>query len=265
MFVTAVAGAQFYSLLNFWPLECQTFFGPSPHAIARTVIPFGFSVALGVIIVNWGLSILHGANRELLVLSSCMMTAGIGALAAVTPTRRALGIGVSVLGGFGVGGIIIPAAIILTIISPDEVIATVTALNLSARLIGGSIGYAIYYNIFENKLAAVLPATVGAAAAGAGLPLAEIPALVGALVAKNITAIALLPGITPAIIQAAEVAVEGSFVEAFKRVYLVSIAFGGSAVLASLFVGDIRKYMVGRVAVEYAGWGNWDKKPAQQS
>ena len=178
------------------------------------------------------------------------MTAGVGALAAVNEGNRAVGVGVSVLGGFGVGGIIIPAAVILTIISPDEVIATVTAINLSARFIGGSVGYAVYFNIFENKLADVLPTTVAVAATTAGLPLAEVPSLVGALLAQNVTALGLIPGISPAILLAAEGAVQDSYIEGFKKVYLVSIAFGGAAIVASIFLGDIRKYMVSRVAVD---------------
>jgi hypothetical protein len=104
LFITGVAGANFYSLLNFWPLEAQTLYGPDPHRVARTIIPFGYAVASGVIFVNIGLSWLHGANRELLVISSAMMTAGVGALAAVNTGNQGLGIGVSVLGGFGVGG-----------------------------------------------------------------------------------------------------------------------------------------------------------------
>ena len=126
MFITGVAGANFYSLLNFWPLEAQTLFGPNPHRVARTIIPFGYAVASGVIFIDWGLSFFHGANRELLVICSAMMTAGVGALAAVNTGNQGLGIGMSVLGGFGVGGylmccpwlimnrIIIPAAVILT-------------------------------------------------------------------------------------------------------------------------------------------------------
>jgi Fungal trichothecene efflux pump (TRI12) len=250
LFITAVAGANFYSLLNFWPLEAQILFGTTPHEVARTIIPFGYAVASGVIFVNWGLSILHGANRELLVISSAMMTAGIGALAAVNPTNRALGIGVSVLGGFGVGGIIIPAAVIMTIVSPDEIIATVTAINLSVRFIGGSVGYAIYFNIFENKLADVLPTIVGGAALSAGLPLDQVPTLLEDIVAQNTTALTLIPGITPTILLAVEGAVKDAYVQGFRKVYLVSIAFGGAAVIASLFLGNIRKYMVNRVAVD---------------
>jgi hypothetical protein len=250
LFITAVAGANFYSLLNFWPLECQQLYGPNPHAVARTVVAFGYSVALGVILVNWGLSVFNGANRELLVISSVLMTAGVGALAAVNQNNPGLGIGMSFLGGLGVGGIIVPAAVILTIISPDEVIATVTAITLSIRLIGGSIGYAIYFNVFENKLHDVIPTLVGTAVVKAGLPLAQVSQFVTALVAQNTTAIAQVKGITPAILIAAQDAVKDSYVEGFKMIYYVSIAFGGAAVIASLFLGDIRKYMVDRVAVD---------------
>ena len=97
---------------------------------------------------------------------------------------------------------------------------------------------------------AVIPTIVGTAVVEAGLPLAQVSDLIGALVAQNTTALGEIPGITSAILLAAEGAYQESYVEGFKRVYLVSIAFGGAAVVASLFLGDIRKYMVSRVAVD---------------
>jgi Fungal trichothecene efflux pump (TRI12) len=189
-------------------------------------------------------------NRELLLISSVFMTAGIGAMAAVNDTNPSLGIGMSFLGGFGVGGIIVPAAVILTIVSPDEVIATITAITLSVRLIGGSIGYAIYFNVFETKLTSVFPEIVGTAVIKAGLPISELVPFLTALSVKNTTAIAEMHGLTPAILEAAQVGVNAAYAVAFKQIYLVSIAFGGAAILASLFLGDIRKYMVDRVAVQ---------------
>lgn len=44
-----------------------------------------------------------------------------------------------------------PASIITTIICPDDLIATVSALTLSTRVIGGSVGYCAYYNVFVSK------------------------------------------------------------------------------------------------------------------
>jgi hypothetical protein len=52
-----------------------------------------------------------------------------------------------IIGGFGIGGIVVPASIITTIICPDDLIATIAALTLSIRVIGGAVGYAVYYNV----------------------------------------------------------------------------------------------------------------------
>lgn len=48
------------------------------------------------------------------------------------------------IAGLGIGGILVPASIITTIVCPDDLIATVTALTLAIRVVGGSIGYAIF-------------------------------------------------------------------------------------------------------------------------
>ena len=60
---------------------------------------------------------------------------------------------VLIIGGLGIGGIVVPASIITTIICPDELIATVTALTLAIRVIGGALGYCIYYNVRSAHLA----------------------------------------------------------------------------------------------------------------
>lgn len=55
------------------------------------------------------------------------------------------------IAGLGIGGIVVPASIITNIICPDELIATVTALTLAVRVLGGAIGYCVYYNVFSQK------------------------------------------------------------------------------------------------------------------
>jgi hypothetical protein len=247
LLITALSGSAFWSLAGFWPYECQQLFGPNSYYVAQLVVGYGISTILGIILINFALSYFGGRIRELLTLSSCIMVAGIGALAAVNQNTPNLGVGLTFLGALGCGGILQPAATILTIVSPDEFIATVTALTLSVRLVGGSIGYAIYFNVLQHKLSNILPGNVGTAVAEAGLPLDQIPAFLGAFFGKNGTALA---GYATAILIAAEEATKESYVAGFKIVYLVSIAFGGSAVIACLFLDDIKKYMVDRVAVD---------------
>ena len=52
-----------------------------------------------------------------------------------------------IIAGLGIGGVIVPASIMTMIISPDDLIATVAALTLTVRVLGGAIGYAVYYNV----------------------------------------------------------------------------------------------------------------------
>lgn len=40
-----------------------------------------------------------------------------------------------------------------------------------------------------------------------------------------------------------------AYSDAYKYVYLVSIAFGGVSIIAALFLGDISKYMDDHIAV----------------
>lgn len=65
------------------------------------------------------------------------------------------------IAGLGIGGILVPASIITTIVCPDDLIATISALTLAIRVVGGSIGYAIYYNVFYNKFVPILTKKVG--------------------------------------------------------------------------------------------------------
>ena len=175
------------------------------------------------------------------------MTAFVAGLASVTPNTPARGIVLSFFAGLGVGGLLLPAATILTIITPDEVIATITAATVSIRLVGASIGYSVYFNVLENKLAKILAPNVGTAAAEAGLPSSEIPAFLGAYLQGNTTALATYP---LAVIGAATDAYKDSYAQAFKLVYLASIPFGVTAIICCLFLRDIRKYMTNRVAVD---------------
>jgi hypothetical protein len=175
------------------------------------------------------------------------MAAGVAGLAAVKPGTIGLMVGLSTLGSLGVGGTIQPAVTMLSIISPDETIATISAASISARLTGATIGYAVYFNIFQMKISQ-LPSVITKAAVRTGLPLNETTTkFVSAVVSNNITVLSQFP---PLIVEAAQEAQLDTYLEGFKMIYLVSIVFGGGAIIASFFLRDIRPYMVDRIAVQ---------------
>jgi hypothetical protein len=87
----------------------------------------------------------------LMVASTIMMTVGTGCMSLARLDNIGPVIVILIVAGLGIGGILVPASIITTIVCPDDLIATVSALTLSIRVLGGSIGYAVYYNVFYNK------------------------------------------------------------------------------------------------------------------
>ena len=74
-------------------------------------------------------------------------TLGIGALSVAKIDNLKVHWIILIVAALGIGGIVVPASIITTIICPDDLIATVAALTLAIRVIGGAIGYCVYYNV----------------------------------------------------------------------------------------------------------------------
>lgn len=254
----------------FWPTQAFNVYGHDPVGVGIRGIPVGFSILAGAVIVLWCLSVFRGRNKELMIVSSILMTAGKfpglhqhAFLLTSTPGCGALGCatrfnlptlwGLLVLAGLGIGGIVVPASIITTIICPDDLIATVTALTLAIRVIGGSVGYCIYYNVFLNKFIPKVTTLIG------GTMIYELGITNKTLIGEAIgyTAISILPllqtipGIAgnqtayDMVVLAGQVA----YADSYKYVYYTSTAFGAISIIAACFLGDIGKYMDDHVAV----------------
>ncbi|KAL9102622.1 MAG: hypothetical protein Q9187_009103 [Circinaria calcarea] len=237
----------------FWPTQAFNVYGHDPVGVGIRGIPVGFAVLAGACIVLWLLSVFRGHNKELMIVSSVLMTAGCGSLAVGRVDNLYQLWGLLVLAGLGIGGIVVPASIITTIICPDDLIATIAALTLAIRVIGGSIGYCVYYNVFLNKFVPMATHYIGGA-------------MVSKLGIKNVTyigeAIALtgeslleelktIPGIGNNETAYAIVVAAGriAYAESYKYVYLASIVFGAVSIVAACFLGDISQYMDDHVAV----------------
>jgi len=125
----------------FWPTQAFNVYGHNPVGVGIRGLPVGFGILTGAFICLWLLSLFRGHNKSLMIVSSVMMTAGCGGLAVGNADNLYKMWGILVVASLGIGGIVVPASIMTTIICPDDLIATVAALTLSIRVIGGSIGY----------------------------------------------------------------------------------------------------------------------------
>jgi hypothetical protein len=252
LIITFISGANFFSVLLFWPTQAFNVYGHDPIGVGLRGLPIGFSILAGAVIVLWLLSVFRGGNRMLMLISSCMMTAGCGALAAARIDNINAVYGILVVAGLGIGGIVVPASIITTIICPDDLIATIAALTLSIRVLGGAIGYTTYYNVFYNKFVPILKVSVPLAAIKAGVDNFTSVVLAAELTGSSlINEILYLPGVDGNVTKWNAIVLAGqeAYAEAYPYVYYTSIAFGAVAIIASAFLGDISKYMDDHVAV----------------
>ena len=137
--------------------------------------------------------------------------------------------------------------------TPQDLIATVAALTLAIRVIGGSIGYSTYYNVFISKFTPNAIHYIGGAME-LELGITNPKAIETAIVltgASLLEELKLIPGIAgndtawEIVVGAGQIA----FAESYRWVYLVSIAFGGVSIIAACFLGNIDQYMDDHVAV----------------
>lgn len=129
---------------------------------------------------------------------------------------------------------------------------TPTHRTLSIRVIGGSIGYSIYYNIFSQKFVPYAQEYIGGVLVQANI---TSPAIIGEVILLTSTAllddIKLIPGIAgnDALYNAVVAAGQVAYAASYRYVYLTSIAWGCIAIIASLFLEDIGEFMDDHVAV----------------
>jgi hypothetical protein len=235
--------------------------GDDPLGIGIRSLPIGFGIIGGAVICLLLIPITKGRIRALMIFFTALMTAGTGAVAVATPHNLNAIYAIITFAAIGVGGVIIPSSIIAQIACPDELIATITAITLSIRYIGGAIGFAVYSNLFFHKVTEHLTEIVAkktlaaqfiinpTTPAGLGM-IAHVTELVGNARFNEIKQIlATSPTVLrrdayPLIIASAQEA----FALAYKWPYYVSIAFGSLCFILSFFVGDIGPLLTAQIA-----------------
>ncbi|KIX04561.1 uncharacterized protein Z518_05431 [Rhinocladiella mackenziei CBS 650.93] len=241
LIITFISGANFFSVLLFWPTQAFNVYGHDPVGVGVRGIPIGLSILAGACVVLWLLSVFKGQNKLLMILSSALMTAGTGAMAvADIDNLNALWI-ILIIAGFGIGGIVVPASIITTIICPDDLIATMAALTLAVRVVGGAIGYAVYYNVFVNNFTSNAIHYIGGAMV-LELGITDPHAIETATEYTGdslLEPLKTLPGIGNnetaymIVVRAGQMAYAAAYAAAYKYVYYTSIAFGAVSILAA--------------------------------
>jgi hypothetical protein len=76
LLITFISGANFFSVLMFWPTQAFNVYGHDPIGVGLRGLPIGFAIMIGACIVLVLLSVTRGKIRMLMVGSTITMTAG---------------------------------------------------------------------------------------------------------------------------------------------------------------------------------------------
>lgn len=157
-----------------------------------------------------------------------------------------------IFGLIGVGGVLFPNQLVVTVITPDDLLATITSLTFAVRGVSQVVALALLQNrlvarVTANAYTYIVPAalTVGIFDEGA------ILALVNNLTAVPFHEYAkLLPELdTVANYDLLHAATVEAFGKSFPILYYIGLAFGVAACIASVFMGNVSEYMDKHIAV----------------
>lgn len=157
-----------------------------------------------------------------------------------------------ILALIGVGGVVVPNQVIITVITPDDLIASVAALTIGLRAQAQVIGLALFYNQFVSEVSKNALKTIVPAAIKLGLfNVHEIETFVRGLTAQPVrTWTSLIPALSdPANVEFMRRASAACFLKSLNHVYLITIAFGVTACIASMCIGSVTQYMDNHVAI----------------
>lgn len=117
--------------------------------------------------------------------------------------------------------------------TPMELISTTTGLVLAVRNVGGTVGLAVYNAVYNHGIASNLAPKVAAVTLPLGLPKTSLVSLTAAIKSGDPQTLSVIPGITPEIIAAAGLALQETYVIAFRYVWVTAGAFSTAALVGN--------------------------------
>jgi hypothetical protein len=108
----------------------------------------------------------------------------------------------------------------------------------------------VYVVILSNRLAQTIPAQVPPALTEAGLPASSVASFLTALTSGSAAAFEAVQGLTPAIQAIGARAYQNANADAYKTVYLSTLAFSGVGIILTFFSPIVDHLLNGDVTIQ---------------
>ncbi|KAG9665024.1 hypothetical protein KCU95_g6703, partial [Aureobasidium melanogenum] len=145
--------------------------------------------------------------------------------------------------GLGLDAAISNVTTIAQLSAPPALIAVTSGLIAGVRSFGGSVALPIFNSVYKSTSSKHIGPNVIAAVVPLGLPKSSLQALAEALAANNAEAVAKIPGMTPQITAAAEMAVKRTFLLSYRYVWVIMACFSLVGTVAAFFLKNTKEDM----------------------
>lgn len=158
-------------------------------------------------------------------------------MAVATPYNKATAIALVFIGLFATGWNETLAIATITVSLKDQnEIGSAGGVAGGMRMGISAVLSAMYTTILTSRLGETIPAQMPPALVSAGLPTSSIADFIAAFTAGDTTALEAVNGVTNAIIAAGTVAYKKASSDAFRTVFLSTIAVNGIGIILTFFV-----------------------------
>ncbi|KIW00482.1 uncharacterized protein PV09_08005 [Verruconis gallopava] len=234
----AIGSCVYYSMNVLWPAQIGVLYETSVMNVGWWSCVIGAGAVIGQTLCGALVRVLRKQKWQLVFTTLCLV-AFTGGMAAATTKTRSMALAFVLLASIALGYLENTAFTIASFCLPPGDLGLALGLLGCVRSSIATVASAVFQTVLSNKLTTNLPKYVTPAATNAGLPPSSLPELFKALTTGNFTSV---PGITPEITAAAAAANQTAYTESFKVVYLVSLAFGGLGIIASLNAPNVEKF-----------------------
>ncbi|KAJ9604531.1 hypothetical protein H2200_010644 [Cladophialophora chaetospira] len=263
--VVFVAGMVFYSFAGLLPQGSLYMYTNDPIQIGVIALPNGFAQVLcgGIATLFMGKV---GHLKLQVIVCLIFQTVFTAAYAGFIPMNRAAW---SAFQFFSMGPfalITLLCYVIAGLNVPLRHLGIASGLIGTFRSGGGSVGNAVFNTILNGVVKGQIPKRLSEVAGTYNMSGEQLAALIPATVLNAVgvpEAFAEVPGITPAIEQAAAHAYREAYAYAFKQVFYSSIPFGVIAIICACFIKDSSQYLTNHTAVHMVREGAMGKNPGR--
>ncbi|KAK3636702.1 hypothetical protein LTR56_014003 [Elasticomyces elasticus] len=246
----SIGAMVYYSGTVIWPTMAGTLFTTSVSDVGWLSCAVGGGLLFGQILAGAGIRYLPKMRWQMTVAGVIMM-AFIAALASSAEGTRVRTVVFLLIGCAGAGYVENLTLSAITLVWEPEDIGLVAGMMGCIRTAAGALATSMYSAILTSEITKYLPAKVGPAAVGAGLPVDSLPALLAGVGTGSFDAV---PGVNAGVLAAIAPAIKQAYAMAFRTVFLCTLPFGVILLIAAIFYcPNMEDYLTDEVARKLQG------------